>query len=161
MNRTDTEKRCKEPLDDLASQLEGGRNETISMSIETRHSIRFLVELCYDMAEEDFSAEPRADHFFLDVLRVAEWLESQNVRTPRRAIPGPSPSTTSPRLETLTPRQATHGSRIGRLKTLRAKAEEIQSDASVDDSLYFSMRDVVDICTTEIDFLESADSVKI
>jgi hypothetical protein len=147
--RTGAENLCKES----ASQLESSPSDAARMSAETRHSILVLVELCYDMAEDDFGGEPRSDHYFLDVLRVAEWLESHGVATPRRAIPQPSI-----RRDTPPPCQATHGSQAGRLKALRAQAEEIKSAATADDSLYFSMRDVADICTTEIDSLESADS---
>src|SRR6516164_7334563 len=70
--------------------IDARRREAMSIPVETRQSILVLVELCYDMAEDDFGGEPRADHFFIDVLRVAEWLETQGLRTPKRAIPGPS-----------------------------------------------------------------------
>ena len=147
--RTSAENLCK----GSASQLESSPSDAARMSAETRHSILVLVELCYDMAEDDFGGEPRSDHYFLDVLRVAEWLESHGVATPRRAIPQPSI-----RRDTPPPCQATHGSQAGRLSA-STQAEEIKSALTADDSLYFSMRDVADICNpTEIDFLESADS---
>ena len=149
----------------------------MSMSVETRQSILVLVELCYDMAEDDFGAEPRADHYFLDVLRVAEWLETQGLRTPRRAIPGPSKP--PPCLET-PPCQATEDSQVERLKALptqaegnkseatpggnlcrlrdllqalRAEAEAVMGDTSIDDCLFLTMREVADSCTSVINFL--------
>ena len=150
----------------------------MSMSVETRQSILVLVELCYDMAEDDFGGEPRADHFFIDVLRVAEWLETQGLRTPKRAIPGPS--IPPPCLETPPPCQAKEDSQVERLKALptqaegnkseatpggnlcrlrdllqalRAEAEAVMSDTSIDDCLLLTMREVADSCTSVINFL--------
>jgi hypothetical protein len=68
----------------------------MNMTPQIRFSISVLVELCYDMAQDAFADEPTADHFFMDVLRVAEWLEGQGMRTPKRPLGTPPPSTTPP-----------------------------------------------------------------
>lgn len=68
----------------------------MKMTPEIRFSISVLVELCYDMAQDAFADEPTADHFFMDVLRVAEWLEGQGMRTPRRPPGTPPPPATPP-----------------------------------------------------------------
>jgi hypothetical protein len=126
----------------------------MNMTPEIRFSISVLVELCYDMAENAFGDDPTADHFFMDVLRVAEWLENQGERTPRRPLGTPPPSTTPPSGD------GTKASQLDRLKGIRAEAEAIMSNTTTDDSLYFSMRDVEGICTTEIDFFDSSEKDK-
>jgi hypothetical protein len=126
----------------------------MNMTPEIRFSISVLVELCYDMAEDAFGDDPTADHFFMDVLRVAEWLESQGERTPRRPLGTPPPPATSQSGD------GSKASQLDRLKAIQAEAEAIMSNTTTDDSLYFSMRDVEGICTTEIDFFDSSEKDK-
>ncbi len=124
-----------------------------SMTPKLRRSIHVLVEICYDMAEDSFADEPNSDHFFMDVLRVAEWLEGCGMRTPLRPISTPPPHRESPPKS-----DAQKATLLDRVKALRAEAEAIKDDATTDDSLHMSMMEVADICTSEIEGLHSPEA---
>ncbi len=127
----------------------------MSMTPKLRRSILVLVELCYDMAEDAFADEPSADHFFTDVLRVAEWLEACGMRTPVRPL-----STPPPHRESTPKTEAPAATLLDRVKALRAEAEASKGDPATDDSLHLSMMEVADICTSEIECLDSPEANK-